>query len=244
MPSEPSEVLSVVDLTDPEHSPLLERLYREVLEPSFAAPELESLDALMAVLSETDATTEIAAVVDSRSEVMGGAVGDWDKATGVYLVSYLAARPGMRGRGIGTLLMDRLRSWWEARDANVVFAEVEDPRYHKPSQYGDPVARLRFYERLGARVLALPYTQPQARPGVGRVPGVLLLVFYVASGVGSASGLSAELLRNYLCNYFSDAEQLSPPDAAGEVADLFPQLLGASTVPIVAVPRYVEIGTD
>jgi hypothetical protein len=42
---------------------------------------------------------------------------------------------------------------------------VEDPRDFTGSEaFGDPVARVRFYERHGGRTLPLPYVQPPSAP--------------------------------------------------------------------------------
>ena len=49
----------------------------------------------------------------------------------MYLLSYLAARPGLRSQGVGTGLMHHLPVWSRERgSALVTLAEVDDPRCH------------------------------------------------------------------------------------------------------------------
>ena len=62
--------------------------------------------------------------------------------------------------------------------------EVEDPReFTGSAAFGDPAARVRFYERQGVRALPLPYMLAQALgPGTARVPGLMLMV---AGGTGA-----------------------------------------------------------
>jgi hypothetical protein len=59
------------------------------------------------------------------------------------------------------------------------FAEVHDPSRAPEMDSTDPVARLRFMAHRGARVLPVPYVQPQLRPRENRVDNLLLLTFPV-----------------------------------------------------------------
>ena len=92
----------------------------------------------------------------------------------VVLLEYIAVHPDFRGHGIGSALLRAETPRWN-QDTTLVLAEVEDPRGHQPSQYGDPTARLRLYDNVGARLLPLRYFQPALRPDVARVPDMLLL---------------------------------------------------------------------
>lgn len=237
---EGSPRVEVVDLAAGDRASL-DRLYHEVLVPSFAPNELVLATTLHDSLAEPSAA-HVAVAVDETGSIVGGAVADWHAASGVFLLSYMAVRADCRGLGIGNLLMERVRSWWEARDAAVALAEVEDPRHHKPSEHGDPVARLRFYRRAGARVLALPYTQPEVRPNAGRVGGMLLIVFHIAPHVRVADGLSSDVLRSFLGDYLVDAEGLTPSAATAELDSLYPGLRDP-VVPVLDIASYSDVGT-
>ena len=100
-----------------------------------------------------------------------------------------------------------------------MLAEVEDPTRHEGSAaHGDPTARLRFYRRMGARILPLPHVQPALRPGGERVRGLLLLALRASgdrlAGVESDGTwlVPAEPLRAFLEQYFTEAEGRPPDD--------------------------------
>jgi hypothetical protein len=93
----------------------------------------------------------------------------------ILLVAYLVVAVPARNAGLGSRLLGSVAPRDAGPDAPLVLAEVEDPRFHPPSDRGDPVARLRFYDRAGARLLPLPYSQPSLRAGSARVDGMLLI---------------------------------------------------------------------
>ncbi|MDD9207197.1 hypothetical protein PU560_12080, partial [Georgenia sp. 10Sc9-8] len=93
-----------------------------------------------------------------------------------------------------------LPHWTEGRDA-LVLAEVDDPRNWPASDdAGDPLARLRFYDRHGARLLPLRYFQPSLRKGSPRVDGMFLL------RLDRSPEHSGELLAAFLEKYFTACE--------------------------------------
>ena len=231
--------LELVDLGPGDD--LLDRLYREVLEPSFAPAELEELDDMREALAEPARSVVVAL---AGGEVVGGAVGDWDPESRVALLSYLAVKPGLRGRGIGGRLMRHVAAWWERPDALAGLAEVDDPRHHSPGEYGDPVARLRFYERVGAEVLDLPYTQPEVRAGEGRVAGMLLLAFTVAPDAlapGPARALRPDVLATFLRGYYEDAEGAGVLVSDEEVVRLFGHLAAVDGIALLPLDRVDEV---
>jgi hypothetical protein len=64
--------------------------------------------------------------------------------------------------------------------------EVEDPRYAQSNPaLGDPQARVRFYERLGARALPVPYFQPAFGLAGQRVPRATRLASALALPAGA-----------------------------------------------------------
>ncbi|SDD65552.1 hypothetical protein SAMN05216410_3650 [Sanguibacter gelidistatuariae] len=217
--------VDVVELTDPA---ALTALHTHVLAPSFPPAELCSLDELL----EGCASGELQAVgVLREGRVIAGAVASGTPG-GVVLLAYLALAPGERGAGVGGALLEGALARWVAtvRPAYVL-AEVEHPGHHEGSvEHGDPAARLRFYARHGARLLAVPYFQPKIGPQGTRVPALLLVTLYVdptlefarpdGSG-GAVTEVSAPPLRDFLVAYLRSSE-----GALGE-DDAVRSLLGA-----------------
>ncbi|MET8040067.1 GNAT family N-acetyltransferase [Micromonospora sp. NPDC005215] len=187
------------DLNDQPDLDLLRRAYDDILVPSFPAHQLDDLEVL-AGSSETFvgvAVHDAAPVGVIVAEPIGG----------VLLLSYLAVRPGTRSGGIGGLLVGRLLPAWRERSgADVVLAEVEDPRLHPAGEFGDPAARLRFYQRAGFGMLPVPFAQPRLRPDALREPGMLLAVQPCDAAVPK------DLVTSFLVEYFESAEGLEVHD--------------------------------
>jgi GNAT superfamily N-acetyltransferase len=163
-----------------------------------------------ALRSTGDATLVVVAL-GAGDEVVGGMVGEWYPKSEVLLLAYLAVRPDIRGRGVGTLLLNHATEHWYAkRDPALSLAEVEHPGFHEVSGHGDPEARLRLYERVGALVLDMPYFQPQIRPGAGRVYDMMLIALGWRSSVyrTSADGdtIHGRVVRAFLDEYFEVCE--------------------------------------
>lgn len=202
-PEEPA----VVPLATPE---LVRSLHRDVLTPSFPPAELMDGDELVDAHA-TGRLRSLGAVEDGR--VVAGVVGEWFPDARVLLVLYLAIAPGRRGGGVGARLVAAALDDWRALDPLLVVGEVEHPAHHVGSEaHGDPVARLRFYARLGARVLALPYFQPGDGPGGERVPALLLVSFPL--GQGTADDVPAAPLRAFLAENLRGSEGTLADDTA------------------------------
>lgn len=168
--------MEFVELTGP--GPLLTEAYDRILTPSFPANELCSIEDVARLAAAGHKL--VWAAVDDGGELVGIAVGDWDEGPRVVLLSWLAARPGMRGGGIGGPLLDHVTEVWRTTfEPCLILAEVEDPRYFSGSEdHGDPSARWRFYTRRGGRPLDIPYFQAALGPGKERVANLLLMVLH------------------------------------------------------------------
>jgi GNAT superfamily N-acetyltransferase len=119
----------------------------------------------------------------------------------VVLLAYIVVAASARNTGLGSeLLADLVQSDVEPV-AHLVLAEIEDPRFHARSERGDPAARLRFYDRAGARLLPLPYVQPSLRPGSPRVDDMLLIALGVAE-----DDLDGQMVAAFLDEYFVACE--------------------------------------
>jgi GNAT superfamily N-acetyltransferase len=241
-------VLDLAGRNDADH--LLDVLYREILVPSFRQEELDPLPVIAAAFAEDPPLLDIAAARDAAGEIVGAMVCEWSPSTGVYLLSYLAARPGLRSRGVGTALMRHLPVWSRARGAVVTLAEVDDPRCHgDEGLVGEPAARLAFYGRFGARVLDLPYFQPGLAGG-RRAHGMLLLAFDVdPAGLapGSVPALRGDLLGRWLREYFAGSEHVpGREEGAGDpdLARLLHQASATAGVRLLPLERYTDVTPD
>lgn len=153
----------------------LRLVYQRLLVPSFPDSELIGLPELAGMVAAGTARVHIAGAGDDPIAV---AVVQRFQHSPAVLLLYFAARPDQRGRGVGTQLLSGLLAGIRADPSvTVVLGEVEDPRFHPPHPaHGDPVARLRFYGRLGGQILAVPYFQPPIVAGAEAIYAMLLLV--------------------------------------------------------------------
>ncbi len=225
---------------------LLRQFHRDVLEPSFDPDELASVGWIAEGLrgeGETDVLAHVALGPDG--EVQGGIVAEIYRECGVLLIGYLAVRPDLRGRGIGTLLMREVAPRFY-EDPRVVLAvgEVHDPRAWSGIAGEEPLARLRFFERVGGRVLGVPFIQPALWEGGARVPGFLLLVFHADPSVcierDGRTSISAVLVESFVRGYFESAE--GPPRPADEqYASLVKRIRESPEIDVLPVSEYERV---
>lgn len=191
---------------DDRSARLRSRVYAEVLRPSFTETELVDQEAVAPI----DGRFVVCSVgPPGDEEVLAAGVSDCDLLSGVTLLSYLAARPGGRGRGHGAALLAELRRLWRDAGAGVVLAEVHDPRVWPERHDEHPVDRLRFYARNGCQLLSAPWVQPALGPG-GREPGMLLLV---VDGAAIGDTLEQGGLLAWMDRYYAECEGARPTDA-------------------------------
>jgi GNAT superfamily N-acetyltransferase len=188
--------------------PVVDTIYTEILQPHFPPAEMCSLQGL-----QGKAGTRLGlvwAAFDDADTVVGSAIGEWDEDPGVVLLAWLAVAPGRRGGGVGTALLDAAQADWVARYSPcLLLAEVEDPACHAGNEaHGDPRARLRFYQRRGARILDIPYFQASLAPDLPRVPGLLLLVLHADQQFAGPEPdtIDGAVLRQYLELYQRQCE--------------------------------------
>jgi GNAT superfamily N-acetyltransferase len=217
-----------------EHSPraveLLRELHDAVLCPSF--PPEEYIRPV--TIDPRDGPALIACRDDGL--VLGGALGELYPASASLLLGYLAVRPGFRGAGVGSILLAAVVERW-LDGTGPAFVELDDPRHTAPDpDYGDPEARLRFYDTAGVRLLTIPYFQPRLRADLSRSYHMLLAVL-PPKGVRLPAAMPAERVGAFLSEYFQACEGKDALDDA-EVQ----WLLDASRGPEITLVGVEEVG--
>lgn len=212
----------------------LASLHAQLLAPSFPLSELVGVPWLV----EGVASGRVAVLVaEDASGPVAIAITQPLAPAPAVLLTYFATRADRRGGGIGTALFEQmLAAVLRGERPQVVLAEVERPDCHAASpEFGDPTARLRFYGRLGARALDLPYFQPPIGTQ-DAVHGMLLLALHVDDRAVAASeggdGIPGEGLLAPAVDALLDAGPADDTPAAR-------RLRAASRVPVVAL-RPVE----
>jgi GNAT superfamily N-acetyltransferase len=219
----------IVDVRELSDSSFVD-LYENILSPSFPPNELLTLDEFR-YADVGEARTPAFAVVDDGLPV-AAAFGDYDPDCGIVLLAYLATRADRRSRGVGRRLLVHAQQRWEQQLSPAAFlAEIEDPASHGPSPYGDPVARVRFYQSFGAGRLALPYVQPSLRPGAERVRGMMLISFALA---GRGHQVPAPAVADYLHRYLAGCEGILDASSDPDFGPIFARLeaFGDGDVPV------------
>ncbi|MBK9698440.1 MAG: GNAT family N-acetyltransferase [Propionibacteriaceae bacterium] len=161
-------------------------IYDRILARSFPSDELVDRATFL-----TYATWgEVLVSADDLEQVAAVAVADYSSATQLLLVEYLAVAPESREGGSGRkLLKAAQKRWSELMAPGAFLAELERPEGHVASaEFGDPVRRLKFYQRLGYKALALPYYQPALSPEGRAVMDLVLVVLVNDPEWASADG--------------------------------------------------------
>ena len=217
-------------------------IYRDILEPSFGTDELDTLETLLDGLANDEAWGVCA--LDGKSPV-GCVLGYPFVDSQVLLIGYVTAKPGLRGGGIGGLLMDAVEQrWFQNADFTLVVAEVEDPRRHPVVGDIDPRRRAEFYARRGAQVIVGPYFQPRLGDGKKRVYDLFLSVLSGSSGaISPDNAVRADQLTDFLLDYFRDSGEDSdfPRADDDEGTRLLAWYRDRAMVPLQPMADYAEI---
>jgi GNAT superfamily N-acetyltransferase len=237
------EALEFRDLDVDFDAGLLARMHSEVLVPSFSEAELDDVETMARGLRGEGPVRTLASVALDGKEVVGGVVGEVYEAEEVLLLAYLAARPGGRGRGVGSALLRHVAPRWYP-PVRLAVGEVHDPRRWSSTADEDPVSRLRFYERVGARVLGVPFVQPALEAGGTRIEGFLLIAFHVDPAVevhdGGDVSIRSDLVGRFVRRYYATAEGAREPYDA-QLAQLLARIDGRATIPLHAIADYDRV---
>jgi len=237
------DALAFHDLDADFDADLLSRMHREVLVPSFSEDELDDVETMTRGLRGEGPVRTLASVALEGDEVVGGVVGEVYEAEEVLLLAYLAARPGGRGRGVGSALLEHVAPRWYPR-VRLAVGEVHDPRRWSNVPDEDPVSRLRFYERVGARVLGVPFVQPALDAGGARIEGFLLIAFHVDPGVevdeDGAASIRSDVVGRFVRSYYETAEGAREPYDS-QLARLLERIGEHATIPLYAIADYDRV---
>lgn len=224
--SQSHQDIQLFDQDSPQAAELLRELHDEVLFPSFPANEYIPPTTI-------DPQDGLAVIACSAGRVVGGALGEVYPASNALLLGYLAARPGLRGSGVGGTLLAALKERWLGAHP-LAFLELDDPRHHSTDlNHGDPTARLRFYGRFGIRLLTIPYFQPRLDPDLPRGYHMILGVI-PPDGSTPPLTIPGDQVTAFLREYFEACE--------GSMANDDPEvrwLLDAASEPQITL-----VGTD
>lgn len=175
----------------PDDEALLDAFYRELYLPAFAH-QREPLE----VWKDRLAGGPYDLTILVREDLSGGVVLERYRASNVGFLTYLVVAPHARNRGLGRALLDEAIA---LLGTDLVVGEI-----HDPAKGGDP-ARLARFLRWGARVLDLPYVQPDLGAGLGRDHDLLLVTF-------SPGPIDGVRIQAFLTELFAITEGRDPDD--------------------------------
>ena len=106
-------------------------------------------------------------------------------------------------------------------------------------RHGDPLSRLRFYDRFDALIIDVPYYQPALAPGLQPVYGLLLLALYVRPDLINPARTCSDPPENLLFALRSLLYADGDPDEAAAA-----KLLAAASVcrvRLVPTSEYAQV---
>ncbi len=253
--------LEILDLRAKRDEQLLQELYTTVYlanftipseqeDPSVWRPRLWSASAEPLELHVLVAGT---ALDDpERRQLYGTSFCELYLASACGLLTYLAVVGAYRGQGLArrlvaegiALLQDRARALGlePARQLRAFFSEANDPT-KVAADVMDPWARLRAFSRLGARIVPIPYVQPELIPGRGACRDLLLLAWPLDER--PAERVSAAALRDFLADFYRVSGVAEPAEdadfrAMAATIERLADREGAGELSLVSIDAWLE----
>jgi GNAT superfamily N-acetyltransferase len=162
---------------------------------SFAGAEREPAEVILRSIEQGPGFT-LRALADGRS--VGLAIGHGLEEPATTFLVYLAVNPAWRSRHLGRALFDAADRSGAAqlirrgRLTSGIAWEIDDPAADvSPNERNVRQGRLRFFEKLGGRMLETPYVQP---PVDGHTLVPMRLMFRPAMGQDLPTGAAIEKL--------------------------------------------------
>jgi GNAT superfamily N-acetyltransferase len=216
------EQLEIIDLRTSRDEELLEEIYDGLYKRSFPfEEEREDLEFWRQNLWEPTAGSLVVHFLvaghglgDGQSRQIAGFLGsEYYPESRVGLVTYIAASPEWRGRGIGRALLDAgFRALENDASAaggqlRAVFAEIHEPtRIESNRDSIPPRDRVAIMARYGAKRVPIPYVQPALGGSGERAYGLMLVAFPLRGRSFPRGQLSAETVSRFLRELYSTAE--------------------------------------
>ena len=206
---------------------LLDAFRDEVFVESFPPSDHAGYDVLADAIVDGDDRRGCVLAVEEDGTVTFGCIADYDEETRVFLMAYLASRPDRRNQGIAAEIMAEFAAVsFDAVKPSLCLGEVDDPLAVPEGEYGDPIARLRLYERFGLNIVWFPYVLPSVGDAE-RHPGSLLLCSYVdpemVELVDGIVTVPSSVVDQYMRGYFESCEGADYEDDP-QVAEMFAYL--------------------
>ena len=169
---------------------------QDLLRELFAGLEHKKIDRIPEVLRHPlkyGFRTILYVAEDQRQQLLGLALLDHDAGLSFAYLDYLASARRLAGRGVGGALYDRVRSEALSLGVKGLFYEClpDDPALCRdPAILKQNRARLRFYERYGARPIAGTAYETPVKVGGDNPP------YLVFDDLGQGTTLRPEYLRD------------------------------------------------
>ncbi len=169
---------------------------QDLLRELFAGLEHKKIDRIPEVLRHPlkyGFRTILYVAEDQRQQLLGLALLDHDAGLSFAYLDYLASARRLAGRGVGGALYDRVRSEALSLGVKGLFYEClpDDPALCRdPAILKQNRARLRFYERYGARPIAGTAYETPVKTGGDNPP------YLVFDDLGQGTTLRPEYLRD------------------------------------------------
>lgn len=211
-----------------------------VLAPSFVVDELEPFDEFNAKLDD-GVTTLLVGADDGTGEIVAAAVFVNVRAASAVVLRQMAIREDLRRTGLGSELYRAfIATLEETEQPSLVLAEVQHPDHHEAHpRHGDPLSRLRFYDRFDAVIIDVPYYQPALTQGQQPVYGLLLLALYVRPDLINPARTYLDPPENLLFALRSLLYADGDPDEAAAAALL--SAASVSRVRLVPTSDYAQV---
>jgi GNAT superfamily N-acetyltransferase len=130
----------------------------------FASDELKSYQHLKLLMSKKNYKLLLAKDPIIEKIVGYAFIYEFDQLQAIWL-DYMAIGNQFRGLGYGTLLFKKLTKW-KQNGFRGIFIEVEIPEENEGVMRVNQLRRIRFYEKLGAKKLPIPYQLPTDAGGL------------------------------------------------------------------------------
>lgn len=125
----------------------------------FASDELKSYKHLKQLMSKKNYKLLLAKDPIINQVVGYAFIYEFDRLQAIWL-DYMAIDNQFRGSGYGAHLFKKLTKWKQNGFSGGIFIEVEIPEVKEGVTRENQLRRIRFYERLGAKRLPIPYQLP------------------------------------------------------------------------------------